>query len=79
MAQKMSPCSAVMLMNYKINLNLVHGTDIVNVFGRGAEEVLVEIDPLIASQLNLSAQAISQQSIGNADAKVSAGSAHQSI
>jgi multidrug efflux pump subunit AcrB len=53
-------------------LKLVHGTDIVNIFGRGAEEVLVEIDPLIASQLNLSAQAISQ-SIGNADAKVSAG------
>ena len=54
------------------HLKLVNGTDIVNIFGRGAEEVLVEVDPSIASQLNLSAQAISQ-AISSADAKVSAG------
>lgn len=53
-------------------LKLVYGTDIVNIFGQGTEEVLVELDPLIASQLNLSAQKISE-SIRNADAKVSAG------
>lgn len=53
-------------------LKLVHGTDIVNIYGRGNEEVLVDIDPILASQLNLSTQQISA-AIGNADAKVSAG------
>lgn len=53
-------------------LKLVYGTDLVSIFGRGSEEVLVELDPLMVSQLTLSAQQISE-SIRNADAKVSAG------
>ena len=70
------PANVAMLGRYanelQNHLKLVHGTDIVNIYGRGAEEVLVELDPLIASQLNLSAQAISAI-IQNADAKVAAG------
>ena len=53
-------------------LKLVHGTDLVSIFGRGAEEVLVELDPLIASQLNVSVNEVSEK-IRQADAKVSAG------
>jgi multidrug efflux pump len=53
-------------------LKLVHGTDVVSIFGQGSEEVLVEIDPVISSQLNLSINDISEK-ILNADAKVSAG------
>jgi multidrug efflux pump len=53
-------------------LKLVHGTDLVSIFGQGSEEVLVEIDPIISSQLNLSINDISEK-ILNADAKVSAG------
>jgi multidrug efflux pump subunit AcrB len=53
-------------------LKLVNGTDLVSIFGQGHEEVLVELDPNLSSQLNLSAQSISQK-IRDADAKVSAG------
>jgi multidrug efflux pump len=53
-------------------LKLVYGTDLVTIFGQGSEEVLVEIDPVISSQLNLSINDISEK-ILNADAKVSAG------
>ncbi|MGB2741067.1 MAG: efflux RND transporter permease subunit [Cognaticolwellia sp.] len=53
-------------------LKLVHGTDLVTIFGQGSEEVLVELDPIISSQLNLSVTDISEK-ILNGDAKVSAG------
>jgi len=53
-------------------LKLVHGTDIVSIFGQGSEEVLVELDPIISSQLKLSVNDVSEK-ILNADAKVSAG------
>lgn len=53
-------------------LKLVQGTDLVSIFGRGAEEILVELDANISSQLNISAQTISEK-IRDADAKVSAG------
>jgi multidrug efflux pump len=53
-------------------LKLVHGTDLVRIFGQGSEEVLVEIDPVISSKLNISINDISEK-ILNADAKVSAG------
>lgn len=53
-------------------LKVVGGTDIVTLFGRGDEEILVEIDKHLAANLSLSPQAISQI-ILSADAKVSAG------
>jgi multidrug efflux pump subunit AcrB len=53
-------------------LKLVHGTDLVRIFGQGSEEVLVEIDPVISSKLNISINDISEK-ILNADAKVPAG------
>ncbi|MDP7592621.1 MAG: efflux RND transporter permease subunit [Litorilituus sp.] len=53
-------------------LRQVTGTDIVNIFGQGQEEVLVEIDQGVSSQLSLSSKAIAQK-IQRADAKVSAG------
>lgn len=53
-------------------LKLIQGTDLVSVFGEGNEEILVELNPQLTSQLNISAQAISN-SIRDADAKVSAG------
>ena len=53
-------------------LRMVPGTDIVNIFGQGKEEVLVEIDQNLSSKLNLSSQLIAQK-IQQSDAKVSAG------
>jgi len=53
-------------------LRIVSGTDIVNIFGQGQEEVLVEIDPDQSSKLNLSSKLIAQK-IQQSDAKVSAG------
>lgn len=53
-------------------LKLIHGTDLVSIFGQGSEEVLVELDPIISSQLKLSVNDVSTK-ILNADAKVSAG------
>ena len=53
-------------------LRTVAGTDIVNIFGQGQEEVLVEIDQGLNSKLNLSSQSIAQK-ILQSDAKVSAG------
>ena len=53
-------------------LRRVTGTDIVNIFGQGQEEVLVEIDQGVSSQLSLSSKAIAQK-IQRSDAKVSAG------
>ena len=53
-------------------LRLIAGTDIVNIFGQGHEEVLVEIDQGLSSKLNLSSQLIAQK-IQLSDAKISAG------
>ena len=53
-------------------LKQVSGTEIVSIYGHGQEEVLVEIDPSLSDQLQLSAGTISQL-IAQADAKVSAG------
>ena len=53
-------------------LKLVQGTDLVEIYGRGAEEVLVELDPIKSSQLKLSVNEVSA-TIRYADAKVSAG------
>jgi len=53
-------------------LRIVPGTDIVNIFGQGKEEVLVEIDQDQSSKLNLSSKLIAQK-IQQSDAKVSAG------
>jgi multidrug efflux pump subunit AcrB len=53
-------------------LRIVPGTDIVNIFGHGQEEVLVEVDQNQISQLNLSSKLIAQK-ILLSDAKVSAG------
>ena len=53
-------------------LKLVQGTDLVEIYGRGAEEVLVELDPIKSSQLKLSVNEVSE-TIRYADAKVSAG------
>ena len=53
-------------------LRNVAGTDFVDIQGQGREEVLVEIDPDLASSMQLSTQQISQL-IAGADAKVSAG------
>ena len=53
-------------------LKLVQGTDLVEIYGRGVEEVLVELDPAKSSQLKLSVNEVSE-TIRHADAKVSAG------
>ena len=53
-------------------LKLVQGTDLVEIYGRGVEEVLVELDPIKSSQLKLSVNEVSE-TIRYADAKVSAG------
>lgn len=53
-------------------LRIVAGTDLVSIFGHGQEEVLVEIEQDLSSQLNLSSKAISQK-IHQSDAKISAG------
>ncbi|MBL4941027.1 MAG: efflux RND transporter permease subunit [Colwellia sp.] len=53
-------------------LRLVAGTDIVNIFGQGQEEVLVEIEQGLSTKLNLSSKMIAQK-IQSSDAKVSAG------
>ena len=53
-------------------LKVVSGTDIVSLFGRGKEQILVEIDKHLAANLSLSTQAISNIILA-ADAKVSAG------
>lgn len=53
-------------------LKVVPGTDIVTLFGRGDEEILVEIDKHLAANLSLSTNTISQI-ILSSDAKVSAG------
>ena len=53
-------------------LKVVSGTDIVSLFGRGEEQILVEIDKHLAANLSLSTQAISNIILA-ADAKVSAG------
>jgi len=53
-------------------LKVVAGTDIVSLFGRGEEQILVEIDKHLAANLSLSTQAISNIILA-ADAKVSAG------
>jgi len=53
-------------------LRTVTGTDIVTIFGQGKEEVLVEIDQGLNSQLKLSSTLIAQK-IQRSDAKVSAG------
>jgi len=53
-------------------LRIVPGTDIVNIFGQGQEEVLVEIDQDLSSKLNLSSKLLAQK-IQQSDAKVSAG------
>ena len=53
-------------------LKVIPGTDIVSLFGRGEEQILVEIDKHLAANLSLSTQAISNIILA-ADAKVSAG------
>ena len=53
-------------------LRIIPGTDIVNIFGKGKEEVLVEIDQDQSSKLNLTSKQIAQK-IQLSDAKVSAG------
>ncbi|CED58400.1 AcrB/AcrD/AcrF family protein [Moritella viscosa] len=53
-------------------LKVISGTDIVSLFGRGEEQILVEIDKHLAANLSLSTQAISSIILA-ADAKVSAG------
>jgi len=53
-------------------LKLVHGTDIVSIYGRGEEEIRVSVDKDKSDHLQLSVNQISQQ-ILMADAKVSAG------
>ncbi|QUM86745.1 efflux RND transporter permease subunit [Moritella sp. 28] len=53
-------------------LKVISGTDIVSLFGRGEEQILVEIDKHLAANLSLSTQAISNIILA-ADAKVSAG------
>lgn len=53
-------------------LRTVNGTDIVSIYGRGQEEILVELDHHLVSQLNLTSKQISQQLL-TSDAKVSAG------
>ena len=53
-------------------LKVIPGTDIVNLFGRGDEQILVEIDKYLAANLRLSTQAISNLILA-ADAKVSTG------
>lgn len=53
-------------------LRIVPGTDIVNIFGQGQEEILVEIDQDVSSTLKLSSKLIAQK-IQQSDAKVSAG------
>ena len=53
-------------------LRIVTGTDLVSIFGHGQEEVLVEIEPGLSSQLHLSSKVIAQK-IQQSDAKVSAG------
>lgn len=54
------------------HLRVVQGTDLVSIFGRGEEEILVEIDQEQTSQLQLTAAMISNK-IRGADAKISAG------
>jgi len=53
-------------------LKAVASTDIVSLFGRGEEQILVEIDKHLAANLSLSTHAISSIILA-ADAKVSAG------
>ncbi len=53
-------------------LRIISGTDIVNIFGQGQEEVLVEVEQGLNSKLNLSSQFIAQK-IQQSDAKISAG------
>ncbi|QUM75126.1 efflux RND transporter permease subunit [Moritella sp. 24] len=53
-------------------LKVISGTDIVSLFGRGEEQILVEIDKHLAANLSLSTQTISNIILA-ADAKVSAG------
>ncbi|MFD2165219.1 efflux RND transporter permease subunit [Thalassotalea euphylliae] len=53
-------------------LRLIPGTDLVSIFGRGQEEILVAIDEAKTSRLQLTAEQLSQQ-VFLADAKVSAG------
>lgn len=53
-------------------LRTVKGTDIVDIFGDGKEEILVEIDQGVNAQLKLSSQTIAQK-IQRSDSKVSAG------
>ena len=53
-------------------LKVISGTDIVTLFGRGEEQILVEIDKHLAANLSLSTQTISNIILA-ADAKVSAG------
>ena len=53
-------------------LKLIPGTDLVSIFGQGSEEILVAIDEASTSQMQLTAQQLSQQ-VFLADAKVSAG------
>lgn len=53
-------------------LRVVSGTDFVELFGEPEEEILVQLDPDLAGRLQLSPARIAR-SIGQADAKVSAG------
>lgn len=53
-------------------LRNITGTDIVSIYGRGQEEIQVEIDHELTSQLGLTSAQVSQRLLG-ADAKVSAG------
>ncbi|NQY35658.1 MAG: efflux RND transporter permease subunit [Alteromonadaceae bacterium] len=53
-------------------LRIVSGTDLVSIFGQGREEILVEINQNLASQLHLSTAQISNK-IRQSDAKISAG------
>ena len=53
-------------------LRTVTGTDIVNIYGQGTEEVLVEIDQGLNAKLKLSSKLIASK-IQRSDAKVSAG------
>ncbi|WP_440874472.1 efflux RND transporter permease subunit [Thalassotalea sp. PLHSN55] len=53
-------------------LRLVSGTDFVDIFGRGQEEILVDINQADSSQLDLTAEMISAK-VFAADAKTSAG------
>ena len=56
----------------KTRLQQVSGTDFVELHGAPEEEILVQLDPDLAGQLQLSAAGIASL-IGQADAKVSAG------